>query len=131
GRGTEPALSTGALLALAYPDRVAMARGEYGRFVLANGRGVMIDAAEPLAREAILVVADLQGRAQNARIATAAAIDEAELRTLLADRLETEAETMFDPERRAVRARETTRLGAIRLSERQLPAPKGETADRA
>lgn len=129
--GTGAALSTGALLALAYPDRVARARGEYGRFVLANGRGAMLDPAEPLAREQFLVVADLQGKAQNARIAAAAAITEDEVRTLLADRLETTRETQFDAERRTVRTRETTRLGAIRLSERQLPPPKGADADRA
>src|SRR5690606_30668824 len=34
-------------------------------------------------------------------------------------------------DKRAVRVRETVRLGAILLSERQLPAPKGAEADRA
>ncbi len=128
--GTDDA-STGALLALAYPDRVAKARGEHGRFVLANGRGAMLDAADPLAGEAFLVVADLQGKAQNARIAQAAAITEDEVRALLTDRLETERQTVFDAEKRSVRVRETVRLGAILLSERQLPAPKGAEADRA
>ncbi|MEX4006598.1 ATP-dependent helicase HrpB [Neoaquamicrobium sediminum] len=122
--------SAGALLLLAYPDRVAKARGEYGRFVLANGRGAMLDPAEPLAREGFLVVADLQGRAQNARIASAAAITEEEIRQHLSGRLETATETSFDAERRALRARETVRLGAIRLAERQLPAPTGAEADR-
>src|SRR5690606_26456420 len=121
--GLPAALSTGALLALAYPDRIAKARGEYGRFVLANGRGGVVDAAEALAREAFLVVADLQGRAQNARIASAATISEDDIRALFADRLETSTETAFDPERRTVRVRETVRLGAIRLGEQQLPAP--------
>lgn len=122
--------SAGALLLLAYPDRVAKARGEYGRFVLANGRGAMLDPAEPLAREGFLVVADLQGRAQNARIASAATITEEEVRQHLSERLETATETSFDAERRALRARETVRLGAIRLAERQLPAPAGAEADR-
>src|SRR5690606_830596 len=40
-------------------------------------------------------------------------------------------ESAFDPARRTVRVRETTRLGAIMLSERMLPAPSGEEADRA
>ena len=131
GGGAAAEVSTGALLALAYPDRVAKARGERGRFVLANGRGAMLDPAEPLAGEPFLVVADLQGKAQNARIAAAAAIGEDEVRALLADRLETVRETVFDAEKRAVRVRETVGLGAIRLSEHQLPAPKGEEADRA
>lgn len=132
GARTVPELaSTGALLLLAYPDRVAKARGEYGRFVLANGRGAMLDAADPLAGHEFLVVADLQGKAQNARIASAAAVSEDQVHALLADRLATATETVFDRERRVVRVRETVRLGAIRLSERQLPAPKGMQADRA
>ncbi|MCO5147548.1 MAG: ATP-dependent helicase HrpB [Aquamicrobium sp.] len=129
--GASDDASTGALLALAYPDRVAKARGEHGRFVLANGRGAMLDAADPLAGEAFLVVADLQGKAQNARIAQAAAITEEEVRSLLTERLETERQTVFDADKGAVRVRETVRLGAILLSERQLPAPKGADADRA
>lgn len=134
GRGrdmTADAASTGALLLLAYPDRVARARGQHGHFVLANGRGAILDAAEPLAGEAFLVIADLQGKAQNARIAAAAAVSEEEVRRVLAGRLETVRETVFDTGRRAVRVRETVRLGAIRLTERQLAAPQGDTADRA
>ena len=42
-------IGAGALLIHAWPDRVAMARGERGRFVLSNGRGAMVDAADPLA----------------------------------------------------------------------------------
>ncbi|MCV3206032.1 ATP-dependent helicase HrpB [Mesorhizobium sp. YC-39] len=121
----------GALLIHAWPDRVARARGERGRFVLANGSGAMLDAADPLAGEIWLVVADLQGKAQNARITAAAAVDEADIRAALADRIETRRETSFDRDRRAVRVRESVRLGAITLSERMLPAPSGADADRA
>src|SRR5690606_38474752 len=74
---------------------------------------------------------DLQGKAQNARIAAAAAISEDEVRALLRDRIETRTETVFDAEKGAVRVRETVRLGAIRLAERQLPPPKGAAADQA
>ncbi|UCI07690.1 ATP-dependent helicase HrpB [Mesorhizobium sp. B1-1-8] len=121
----------GALLIHAWPDRVARARGERGRFVLANGSGAVVDAADPLAGETWLVVADMQGKAQNARITAAAPVDEADIRAALADRIETRRETSFDRERRTVRVRETARLGAITLSERMLPAPSGADADRA
>ncbi|PBC22628.1 MULTISPECIES: ATP-dependent helicase HrpB [unclassified Mesorhizobium] len=124
-------VSAGALLVNAWPDRVAKARGERGRFVLANGSGAMLDAADPLAGEPFLVVADLQGKAQNARIAAAAAISEDDIRATLADRIETRRQTSFDRERRAVRVREAVRLGAITLAERMLPAPSGADADRA
>lgn len=129
-RALQPS-SAGALLLQAWPDRVAKARGERGRFVLANGRGAMVDAADPLAGEDFLVVADLQGKAQNARIAAAAPSAEADIVAALGDRIERKTESAFDPARRAVRVRETTRLGAILLSERMLPAPSGAEADQA
>lgn len=123
--------TAGALLINAWPDRVAKARGERGRFVLANGSGAMLDGADPLAGEPFLVVADLQGKAQNARITAAAAASETEIRDALADRVESRRETSFDRDRRVVRVRETVRLGAIVLAERMLPAPSGADADRA
>jgi len=123
--------AAGPLLLHAWPDRVAKARGEYGRFVLANGRGGQVDPAERLARESYLVVADLQGQARNARIAAAGAISEAEVIEGLGHRIEAQTETIFDREKGTVRQRETRRLGAIVLGERALPAPKGEAADRA
>jgi ATP-dependent helicase HrpB len=123
--------NSGALLLHAWPDRIAKARGTRGRFVLANGSGAALDPADPLAGEAFLVVADLTGKAQNARITAAAAIDEADIRASLCDRIETRRETLFDRDRRAVRLRETVRLGAITLAERMLPAPSGADADRA
>ena len=65
--------SPGALLALAYPDRVARNRGgSGGAFLLANGRGGMIDPASSLARETYLVVAELAGAAAAGRIILAA-----------------------------------------------------------
>jgi ATP-dependent helicase HrpB len=123
--------SAGRLLLFAWPDRVAKARGERGRFVLANGSGAALDPADPLAGEAYLVVADMQGKAQNARITAAAPVSEAEIRDTLEAHLEKRLETAFDRERRSVRVRETVRLGAIILSERMLPAPSGADADRA
>lgn len=131
GRQDEAPSRAGPLLLHAWPDRVASARGEYGRFVLANGRGGILDPAERLAGERYLVVADLQGQARNARITAAAAISEEELLTGLGHSIETQMETFFDSEKGIVRQRERRRLGAIVLSERTLPPPKGEAADRA
>jgi len=131
GKSATARSEAGRLLIHAYPDRVAKARGEYGRFVLANGRGGVIDAADPLAKETYLVVADLQGRAQNARIASAASIGEEDIAAALANRIQSKRETSFDPERGSIRVRETHRLGAIVLGEASLPPPKGAEADQA
>lgn len=50
---------TAMLLAFAFPDRIAMARGQQG-FLLANGTGVMLDSGDPLNQADWLVVADFQ-----------------------------------------------------------------------
>ena len=79
--------SPGALLALAYPDRVARNRGgSGGAFLLANGRGGMIDPASSLARETFLVVAELAGAAASGRIVLAAPITLEEIERAFAER---------------------------------------------
>jgi len=131
GNALDAEHSAGALLLHAWPDRVAKARGGLGRFVLANGRGAMVDETDPLAKSPFLVVADLQGKAQNARIVAAAAVSEDEIRSELGDRIRRGVTTAYDSDKRAVRARESVSLGAIQLAERPLPPPSGPDADRA
>nr|WP_311030709.1 ATP-dependent helicase HrpB [Mesorhizobium sp. WR6] len=123
--------SAGALLLHAWPDRVARARGGPGRYVLANGRGGVMDETEPLAREPYLVVAELQGAAGNSRIASAAAVSEEEIRAALGHRIERRTETVFDVQKRSLRTREVERLGAITLAERQASPPSGDAANAA
>ena len=74
-------MSVGAILSLAYPDRIAKNRGN-GSFTLANGRGGNVDQASPLAREPFIAVAELTGSAAQGRIVLAApiALDEIERR---------------------------------------------------
>ena len=76
--------SPGAILALAYPDRIAKNRGD-GRFLLANGRGAVIDQASPLAREPFLAVAEVAGSATRGRIVLAAPISPAEIEAEFAE----------------------------------------------
>jgi ATP-dependent helicase HrpB len=120
--------SIGRLLIGAYPDRIAKARGN-GQFTLANGRGGEIDPATSLAKAPWLVVADLSGRAGRARILAAAEVTEAEIREALATRIVSGRQVTYDPARNALQARDATRIGAIALSEKTLPAPTGEEAN--
>jgi len=131
--GPQPSGDTtaGELLLLAWPDRVAKARGERGRFLLANGGGATLDANDPLAGARYLVVADLGGNAQVPRIMAAAAVDEQAIRTVLGDRIVRQTDMVFDAGRRALRAFETVRLGALTLSETTLAPPNGPQADAA
>lgn len=118
GRQSAPQdLSPGALLSLAWPDRIAKSRGPGGVFRLANGRGAVIDPGEGLARAPFLVVADLQGTAAAARILSAAAIEEAEILALHGGRIAGTRELRLDPASGQVRARQVRRLGSLVLSE--------------
>ncbi|MCC6471915.1 MAG: ATP-dependent helicase HrpB [Alphaproteobacteria bacterium] len=123
-RETRPDIDrAGAVLALAYPDRVAKARpGKPGEFLLANGRGAAIDPADALAREPYLAVADLAGGGAAGRIVLAAPLDEAAIEDEFADTIRAEDEVRFDPQTRSVRARRLRRLGSLVLSEQQAAA---------
>jgi ATP-dependent helicase HrpB len=116
----EPSL--GAILALAYPERIAKNRGAaMGAFLLANGRGAHADPASPLAREPFLAVAELIGSAAQSRITLATAIDLADIETRFAERIETTEEVTCDAKTLALRARRLRRIGAVVLSEQPLP----------
>jgi ATP-dependent helicase HrpB len=119
----------GALLALAYPDRIAKNRRAGGAFLLANGRGGSVDPASPLTREPFLVVAELTGAAAAGRIVLAAPIDAAEIEARFAGRIEDRSEISFDAASASLRARRRQRLGALVLSEQTRPvAPDSESA---
>jgi ATP-dependent RNA helicase HrpB len=116
-RGEREGLSPGALLALAYPDRVARSRGAGGAFLLANGRGANVDPASALSREPFLAVAEISGTAAQGRIVLAAALTLAEIEAQFSDRIETRDEIAFDEGSASLRARRLRRLGAIALAE--------------
>ena len=118
-RGALSHLSDGALVALAFPDRIAKARGG-GDFTMANGRAASLPPEHALARESFLAVAEIAGRAAQARILAACALTLDEVEQLAADRIETRDETLFDSASAALRRRRFRRLGAIRLAEQNL-----------
>ena len=130
GKRREGDISTGAILALAYPDRIAKNRGGgSGSFLLANGRGGNVDAASTLAREAFLAVAELTGAAGASRIVLAAAITLADIEARFAGKIEEREAVTFDSTSASLRARRSRRLGALVLSERiKQVMPDADTA---
>ncbi|MBY0566922.1 MAG: ATP-dependent helicase HrpB [Hyphomonadaceae bacterium] len=108
----------GPVLALAFPDRVAKARG--GGFVMANGRAAQIDEASALAREPYVVIADISGAAGRAQVLLAAPIALADIEAMFGAEIETRAAVNVDAATGAVRGRRTRRLGRIVLSEAPL-----------
>jgi ATP-dependent helicase HrpB len=127
-RSIEEELTTGVMLAFAFPDRVARNRGN-GSFVLANGRGAAVDRASALARVPYVAVAELSGIAAQGRILLAAPIDIADIERHFADQIEVTEEISFDRDAMALRARRKRTLHAITLSETPMAlSPSAETA---
>jgi ATP-dependent helicase HrpB len=124
--------SVGALLALAYPERIAKNRGgATGAFLLVNGRGANVDPASPLAREPFLAVAELAGAAAQGRILSAAPITLAEIEQRFSDRIAAREEIVFDAVSASLRGRKSRRLGAIALSDQPMPvAANDDTAQK-
>ena len=119
----------GRVLALAFPDRVAKARGN--GFVMANGRAAAIEAASSLAREPYVVIADIAGAAGRAQVLLAAPIALADIEAQFADRIETRATVSVDPATGAVRGRRARRVGRLVLSESPLERLSGAELEAA
>lgn len=127
---TAPALA-GQQLLHAFPDRIALQRGGRGRFVMANGRGAELPETERLAGSQMLVIADLTGRAAQARILAAAEVTRGDIEAELPGEIKTGDQIFFDRQSRQVRARRATRLGAIVFEETPLPRPSGAAVTQA
>jgi ATP-dependent helicase HrpB len=121
-------LSPGGILALAYPDRVAKARGTTGAFVMANGRAASVEAHDSLAREPYLAIAEVTGQAASARILLAAPLSLVDLETEFAEAISETNELTFDKAAEALRARRIKRLGALVLNEQIRPVPASDEA---
>lgn len=112
---------SGVVLALAYPDRIAKARGKPGEFLMTNGRAAALEPHERLAREPYLAIAEIAGRAGGARILAAAPLTLAEVETCASRNIDNREEIVFDRASASVKARKVRRLGAIILNEQPQP----------
>ncbi len=116
------------LLATAFPDRVARRRRAPGPsdptadYIMANGRGVSLEAADPLAKAEWLAVADAGGAGAAARIRLAAALPPDALGPWLEGRTTISEALAPDPASGRLAAIRTTRLGAIEVSRARAPA---------
>jgi len=124
-KGIDPALA-GQLLLLAYPDRAAQRVGggqvgQSSRLILATGRGARLSG--PLAQEAFLAVAELDGGDTEARIFLAAPVGRSEIEAGLAGK--PERHLRFSWEGWIPRYREELRVGKLILAE-ATGSPPGE-----
>jgi len=114
----------GALLALAYPDRIAQQRsGARARFLLRNGSGAELAEGQGLSTAPFLVIAEIDDHRPESRIFTAAAITLDEIRDIFADQIDMEDVIEFDDRSQSVIARRRERLGAIVLRDSSLHEP--------
>ena len=114
----------GALLALAYPDRVAQQRREGGaEYRLANGRAALFAEVDALMKCPWLVVADLGSRQgqREERIYLAAQFDPALLDDVLAEQVERLDILDWDEREQVLRAERQTKVGELVLSREPLP----------
>ncbi len=110
--------AAGRLLALAWPDRIAMRRpGGPARFQLANGRGAWLPDDDPLAGCEFLVAAELDGREREAKIFLAARVTRDELEGEPALHIEPVTRSDWEDARDTVVVRNQRRLGALVLEE--------------
>jgi ATP-dependent helicase HrpB len=118
GGGTGGAADPGALIAAAFPERVARARGRPGEVLLASGRGAFLESTDLLARVPWLAVAELSGGETGDRIRLAAPLDPA----VLMDRAEVEDRLVRTPGGR-LELRRQRRVGALVLEETVVGPP--------
>jgi ATP-dependent helicase HrpB len=121
--GPDRGLSPGALLALAYPDRIGLRRGEAPRYHLSGGRGAAVAAGDPLGFSPMVVAADLDGEGADARLRLGLAVDEAEIRSLFAAELTRRETCRWSPRDGRILARSDLLLGALVLESRPWDAP--------
>ncbi len=113
----------GAVLAWAYPDRIAQLRAGSGgaagqRYLLANGRGAVLEGVSTLSGVPYLVALELDdAEAAEARIRLAAPVTREQIEASLAASIIERVETDADARSGALRARRIRRLDALVLEE--------------
>jgi ATP-dependent helicase HrpB len=126
--------SAGAVLAWAYPDRIAQLRAGSGgaagqRYLLANGRGATLEQASTLTAAPFLVALDLDdAEGAEARMRLAAPLTREQLEVALPTQISEAVETDTDPRSGAPRARRVRRLNAIVLEEHRAELAPEDTA---
>jgi ATP-dependent helicase HrpB len=117
---------TGALVAQAFPERIALRRGAHQvttRYQMANGKGAILTEHDALGTHSLLAIAQLDGQAREGRVFLAAPLGFEQLEALFAGHMESLPVYRFDPQRSEIVGVQQRRYGALVLEEKPLDAP--------
>lgn len=109
-------------LLYAYPDRIAVRRDQ-GSFLMRNGRGVYTEKTDWLAESEFIVAVDVSGAEKNAKLRLGLSVSRDQVMAHFTAAIEMRhevREVLGKP-----RAYEQNCLGAIVLSEKEVPLPEG------
>ena len=113
-----PVLDAARCLALAYPDRVAMAASTDGRrYLMRNGRAALLDETDPLRGSPFLAIAAVDAGMREGVVWLAAALDLAQFESLFGAQIIAGREVRWDERQGDVVARSVRRLDALVLSD--------------
>jgi len=114
-------LNIGALVAMAYPDRLAQKRKDGGvRYVMRNGKGIFLKEEDPLQSSSWLAVAMVDGKRQDGQVYLAAPTTLEMIKRLFSEKVEHEKYYRFDRDKKEISGIEQLRLGKLLLEEKPL-----------
>ncbi len=125
GTGDESDLTkAGAIVSLAYPDRIGQLRKKSsGRFKLSGGKGAEIDQLDSLASEPYLVMTSVGGIGASVRVYQAISILESQIRTLHADNIIIEDQVRLDEQKGIFLGERVEKFAELNLSAKRQKHP--------
>lgn len=120
----------GALLSLAYPDRIAKNRGN-GTFRMVSGRGAFVETDDALAKSPFVVCCELDDRLGDAKLFLGCPVSEGEIEDLFGDKIVEEPYCEWDRQNDRVKSVVRRKLGEMSLREVAVPLTRDTNADLA
>lgn len=120
--------SEGAMLALAYPERIAKNRGT-GTFRMVSGRGAFVEQDDPLAKAPFVVCCELDDRLGDAKMFLGCPISEDEIEELFGDKIAEEQCCEWDRQNERVKSVVKRKLGEMALKEVAVPLTRDADAE--
>ncbi len=117
----------GPLLAFAFPDRIGKRRkGDESRFQLANGKGALVRAEDPVGANEWIVVGNLDGQRREGLVYLAAPIALQDIKQAFSYRFTTAAAYSYDKDRNEIYGKEQTCFGKILLTSADIREPDND-----